>query len=99
MSQQITEEQVRHVANLSRLKLTDEQVRFFTGQLADVLGYIDKLAELDVENVEPLAHPTEMTNKLRADEPGEPMSNDRALANAPDADPPYFNVPRVLEGG
>ena len=82
MPKKITEADVRHVAQLSRLKLSDEQIAFFTGQLADVLGYIDKLSELDVEGVAPMPHPTNMTNKLRADDPTPGMPVDQALANA-----------------
>ena len=100
MPEKITEEQVRHVAKLSRLKLAEEQVGFFASQLSHVLDYISKLNELDVEGVEPMAHPTRMTNKFRDDEPGEPIPVDAALANAPAADPPFFKVPKVLgEGG
>ncbi len=100
MSARITEANVRHVAQLSRLKLTDEQVAFFTGQLAEVLEYIDKLRELDVDDVQPLPHPTDMTNRFRDDQPTQAMPVDEALRNAPDADPPFFKVPKVLgEGG
>jgi aspartyl-tRNA(Asn)/glutamyl-tRNA(Gln) amidotransferase subunit C len=96
MPDKITEQQVRHVARLSRLKLSDEQMRAFASELGEVLDYIDKLNELDVEGVEPMAHPTDMTNRFREDEPAEPLSVDEALANAPDADRPYFKVPKVL---
>jgi aspartyl-tRNA(Asn)/glutamyl-tRNA(Gln) amidotransferase subunit C len=95
----ITEKDVRHVAKLSRLKLSDEQVHYFTAQLSNVLGYIDKLAELNVEGVEPMAHPTDMTNSFRDDTPGTPLPVDMALANAPDSDPPFFKVPKVLGDG
>ncbi len=99
MSEKLTENDVRKVAKLSRLKLTDDQVAFYTDQLAHVLGYIDKLSELDVDNVEPMAHPTDMTNKLRPDEPTAGMPVDAALANAPASDPPFFKVPKVLGEG
>ena len=99
MSQPITEADVRHVAKLSRLNLTDEQVAHYTEQLADVLGYMDKLAELDLDGVEPLAHPTELTNALREDVATNPISTDAALMNAPASDPPFFKVPKVLGDG
>ncbi|QNN22980.1 Asp-tRNA(Asn)/Glu-tRNA(Gln) amidotransferase subunit GatC [Planctomycetales bacterium ZRK34] len=99
MSHQLTEAEVRHVAKLSRLKLTDEQVHNFTTQLGNVLEYIDKLSELDVENVEPMAHPTSMTNKLREDVVTEALPIDKVLHNAPASDPPYFKVPKVLGDG
>ncbi len=96
MAEKLTEAEVRHVAKLSRLKLTDEQVGYFAEQLSHVLAYIDKLSELDVEGVEPMAHPTGMTNCLRPDEPTPGMPVAEALRNAPDADPPFFKVPKVL---
>jgi aspartyl-tRNA(Asn)/glutamyl-tRNA(Gln) amidotransferase subunit C len=99
MAPRITEADVRHVAQLSRLKLTDPQVHFFTEQLAHVLGYIDKLNELDVDGVEPMPHPTDMTNRFREDVPTPGMPIDQALRNAPDADPPFFKVPKVLGDG
>ena len=99
MSNKITEQDVRHVAKLSRLKLDDEQIQHFTGQLSSVLEYIDKLNELDVTNVEPMAHPTDMTNVLREDVPTEPLPVDKALQNAPAAVEPYFKVPKVLGDG
>ena len=95
----ISEAQVRHVAKLSRLKLNDEQVAHFATSLSRVMGYVSKLSELDVENVEPMAHPTDMTNHFREDEPTQPLPVDKALANAPDADPPFFKVPKVLGDG
>src|SRR5687768_12889268 len=95
----ITETDVRHVARLSRLKLTDEEVSLYTAQLARVLEYVAKLEELDLAGVEPMAHPTDIANKLREDVPTDPMSLDAALANAPAADPPFFKVPKVLGEG
>ena len=99
MSTSISEASVRHAANLSRLKLTDEQVRFFTEQLSGVLDYIAKLNELDVDGVEPMAHPTEIVNRFREDQVTEPLPVDQVLANAPASDPPFFKVPKVLGEG
>ena len=99
MSQTISEASVRHAAVLSRLKLSDEQVRFFTEQLAGILDYIAKLNELDVEGVEPMAHPTDIVNRFRDDEVRDSLSVQQVLANAPQADPPYFKVPKVLGDG
>lgn len=99
MAEKLTEEQVRHVAMLSRLKLSDPQIHAFAEQLSHVLDYMDKLNELDVEGVEPMAHPLEMTNKLRADEERAGLPNEQVLGNAPDADPPFFKVPKVLGEG
>lgn len=95
----ITEADVRHVAKLSRLHVSDEQVRHFTVQLAAVLGHISKLNELDVEGVEPMAHPLELVNVLRPDVEQPGILTDVALANAPAKTPPFFKVPKVLGDG
>ena len=96
MTQQLTDDQVRHVAKLSRLQLTDEQIHHFAGQLSAVLDYISKLNELDVSQVEPMAHAVDLTDVLRHDEPGQPLSVEAVLANSPAAHPPFFKVPKVL---
>ncbi len=95
----ITEQEVRHVARLSRLAMTDQQIHHFTEQLAGVLDYVAKLNELDVEGVEPMAHALEMTNVMRDDvnQPG--LSVETALANAPERSFPYFKAPRILGEG
>jgi len=99
MSEQLTEDQVRHVAKLSRLRLSDDEVRRFAGQLSAVLRHVAKLNELDVEGVEPMAHAMDVSNILRDDEPIPGMPVERVLANAPDADPPFFKVPKVIGEG
>ena len=95
----LTDEQVRHVAKLSRLTLTDEQIHRFAQQLSGVLEHISKLEELDVEGVEPMAHAMDMTNVLREDEPAEGLTVEAVLANAPEKSPPFFKVPKVLGDG
>jgi aspartyl/glutamyl-tRNA(Asn/Gln) amidotransferase C subunit len=99
MPEPINEADVRHVAKLARLRLSDAQVAHFTEQLAHILGHIDKLQEVDVEGVEPMAHALDLRNALRddAEQPG--MATDAALANAPAADEPFFVVPKVLGEG
>lgn len=99
MSDRITEQDVRHVAKLSRLRLSDAEVAHFTEQLAAVLDYIAKLNELDVAGVEPMAHPLDLANVLRDDVEQPGIAVDMALANAPDRSPPFFKVPKVLGEG
>ena len=99
MSEKISEKDVRHAASLSRLKLSDEQIRFFTQQLSDVLNYIAKLNELDVDGVEPMAHPSDNVNRFRPDQITEPLTQAEALSNSPASDPPFFKVPKVLGDG
>ncbi len=92
----LTEEQVRHVAHLARLKITDEEVHLFTRQLGAILEYIAQLEELDTSDVEPLAHCLPVHNVLREDEIRPSLSNDQALQNAPQRDGEFFAVPKVL---
>ncbi|HEX7010688.1 MAG TPA: Asp-tRNA(Asn)/Glu-tRNA(Gln) amidotransferase subunit GatC [Phycisphaeraceae bacterium] len=98
-SRRITQEQVRHVARLSRLHLSDAEVSQFTAQLERVLDYIAQLNELDVANVEPMAHALDLTNVLREDVEQPGLTVEAALANAPDQAPPFFKVPKVLGEG
>jgi aspartyl-tRNA(Asn)/glutamyl-tRNA(Gln) amidotransferase subunit C len=93
----IDEAQVRHIAKLSRLKLSEDEVRTYAAQLAKIVEYVDQLREVNTDGVEPLAHPLPITNVLRADEPHECLSPEQALANAPQREGTYFKVPAVLD--
>jgi len=96
MAEKIDTDLVRHIGKLSRIELTDEQVRTFAVQLSSILEYFDKLQELDTEKVEPMAHAVEMHNVLAEDVVGESLSADDALANAPARDGDFFKVPKVI---
>lgn len=96
MSKKITPDVVRHIGKLSRIELTDDEVATFTSQFGDIIEYIDKLQELDTENVEPMAHAVELTNVLAEDVPHESLTTDQALANAPAREGDFFKVPRIL---
>jgi aspartyl-tRNA(Asn)/glutamyl-tRNA(Gln) amidotransferase subunit C len=97
MSENLTPDVVRRVARLSRLKLKDEEVTKLAAELSQVLHYVDQLDELDVANVEPMAHAIELTNVFRADEPRPSLPREAALANAPKSDGKYFLVPPILD--
>lgn len=97
MSKKIDENQVRHVAKLSRLDLSEEQVAQFSGQLSEVLEYIEKLNELDTDGVEPLAHCLPLHNVFRDDTVKTSLDIDEALANAPQRFDEYFKVPKILD--
>ncbi len=99
MSDRIDLEEVHRIAHLSRLKLTDDECARFGVQLASLLGYFDKLQELDTEGVEPTAHAVNVENVFRDDEPVVPLALEAVLANAPAAASPYFKVPKVLDQG
>jgi len=96
MPHPISKETVREVARLARLNLTDDQAALFASQLGDVLGAIDQLKQLDVENVKPMPHALDQLNVFRQDKesPGMPVAS--ALDNAPDKDEPFFKVPKIL---
>ena len=96
----ITEEEVRYVADLANLKLTEAEVRKFQADLDEILVHVDKLNEIDTSNVEPMAqvlYESEPAATLRADREVPPLDNADAVANAPAAGAGYFKVPLVIE--
>ena len=97
MSDKLTEDQVRHVAKLARLKCSDQEIALFTSQLGDILDYVEQLQQLDTEDVEPLAHCLPVNNIFREDDIKPSLTNDQALANAPSRDGEFFAVPKVLD--
>ena len=99
MAEKIDQIQVRKVAKLSRLELTEAEVEEFTGQLSAILGYVEKMNELDTAEVEPLAHCLPISNVLREDTPKESLGTERVLANAPQRDEEFFKVPKILDDG
>ena len=88
---------VRYVANLGRLGLSAEEEKLFGGQLSDILAYVEKIAELDLEGVEPTAHAVPMHNVMRKDEVGACLPREKALSNAPDSAMGGFKVPAIIE--
>ena len=80
----IEREQVLHVAKLSRLKLTDEEVGRLEGELSSILDHVDRLAEIDIEGIEPTSHVVPLENVLRDDVPRPSLDRATALDQAPD---------------
>ncbi len=97
MAGRIDEIQVRHIAKLARLNLSEAEVRLFAGQLAEILDYFRQLEAVNTDGVEPLAHALPLTNVIRGDEPGRTFDTEIALANAPQREGPFFRVPPVLD--
>lgn len=95
----ITETEVRHIAHLARLKLSDEEVARFSAQLSDILGYMATLNEVDTTDVPPTAHTLPVRNVFRTDEVTAGLTLDAALANAPQREGSFFGVPKVLDQG
>ncbi len=97
MARKIDVPQVRKVARLSRLELTEAEVEEFTGQLSAILDYVEKMNELDTDDVEPLAHCLPVSNVFRADSIKESLGTEKTLANAPQRDGEFFKVPKILD--
>jgi aspartyl-tRNA(Asn)/glutamyl-tRNA(Gln) amidotransferase subunit C len=92
----VTRKDVEYIAELARLKFKDEELDSFTSQLNQILKYIEKLDELDTEDVEPLSHPVENENVFRKDEVKPCVNREDALNNAPDKNDEFFKVPKVM---
>ncbi|OGV22465.1 MAG: asparaginyl/glutamyl-tRNA amidotransferase subunit C [Ignavibacteria bacterium RIFOXYA2_FULL_37_17] len=92
----VTRKDVEYIAELARLKFKDEELESFTHQLNEILSYVDKLNQLDTENVEPLSHPVENINVFRNDELKQSIAREEALKNAPDSTEEFFKVPKVI---
>jgi aspartyl-tRNA(Asn)/glutamyl-tRNA(Gln) amidotransferase subunit C len=88
---------IKYVAHLARLKLTPEEETQLGAQLGNILGYIEKLKEVDVTGVEPTAHAFPLVNVFRPDEPRPGLSTEEALRNAPKRANGLFVVPKVVE--
>ncbi len=92
-----TDLDVKYVAHLARLNLTAEEEQKFGAQLGQVLGYIEKLNQLDVSQVEPTAHAVPLVNVTRPDEVRPSITNEEALKNAPAKANGLFVVPKIVE--
>jgi aspartyl-tRNA(Asn)/glutamyl-tRNA(Gln) amidotransferase subunit C len=88
---------VAYVARLARLKLTETEAQLFQKQLGDVLKYVEKLRELDVSNVQAMAHGIPIFNVFREDEPRDWFTAKEASSNAPRQRDGLFIVPKVVE--
>jgi aspartyl-tRNA(Asn)/glutamyl-tRNA(Gln) amidotransferase subunit C len=93
----ITEADVRYVARLARLRLEPEELRRMTSELAKILAHVNKIAELDIAHVPPMAHVLDVVNVTRADEERPSISREEALKNAPAASDDSFRVPRMSQ--
>lgn len=87
---------VRYVAKLARLALTEDEANTYGGQLADILGHVDALGELDTSDVAATAQVIESRNVWREDELQPCLSRDEVLAEAPQAHGAYIRVPRII---
>jgi aspartyl-tRNA(Asn)/glutamyl-tRNA(Gln) amidotransferase subunit C len=91
----ITREDVLHVAALARLEIPEDEVDAVQDQLGAILEAVGKVSELDLRDVEPMTHPLDLVNQWAEDEPRPSLSQEDALANAPDPAEGSFRVPAV----
>ena len=88
---------LQHVVNLARINLSPEEGARIRPQMQEILKYVDKLNELNIDNIEPTAHAVPLTNVMRADEVQSSLSQDDALRNAPRQADGLFVVPKIVE--
>jgi len=93
----ISEDQVKHVAHLARLAITEEEAQKFTKQLDEMITYAEQLNELDTENVEPTSHVLDIRNVMREDVSKPGLPNEEVLKNAPDHQDGQIKVPSIME--
>ena len=93
----LTAEQVRWVAHLARLELSESELETMTRQLSGIIDYVNQLQQVQTDGVEPMAHPLPIHNVFRADEPADSLPVAAALANAPERQGDFYSVPAVLE--
>ncbi len=98
MAELLNLDEVRHVAKLARLKLSHEQLQQYRRELSSVVAHIAKLHEVDVQGVEPMAHPHDLTNRLDEDEVVAPMPVEQVLGPAPAVKDQFLTVPKVFGG-
>jgi aspartyl-tRNA(Asn)/glutamyl-tRNA(Gln) amidotransferase subunit C len=92
----LTPEDVRHVAELAKLSLTDEEVVEYAEQLSAILAYAERLSEVDTSGIPPTPFVLPLASVMREDEPEPGLTNEEALANAPDAADGFFRVKAVF---
>ena len=93
----LSRDEVRHVGLLARLGLAPGDEDFYAGQLSGILQHIDRLQQLDTEEIPPTAQVVEIPSRLRDDEPRPSLTQDEALANAPAKVDGFFRVPSIQE--
>ncbi|MCL2760160.1 MAG: Asp-tRNA(Asn)/Glu-tRNA(Gln) amidotransferase subunit GatC [Desulfuromonadales bacterium] len=93
----ITKDQIKQVATLARLELSEQEITTFTNQMDSILAYVDKLSELDVSGITPTSHAVPLENRFREDVVTPSIGVENALANAPDKVDGFFRVPKVIE--
>ena len=97
MQAKITGEEIEHIAMLARLHLTGEEKELFSSQLSSILGYMEKLGELETRDIEPTSHVLSLNNVMREDEAAPCLPREEALMNAPSRTEKFYRVPKIIE--
>jgi len=93
----VSPEEVRHVADLARIALSDEEMAVFAPQLERILDYIEQLRQVPTDNVDPTSHVVPLSNVLREDDVGACLPMETVVALAPVRQGPFVKVPRIIE--
>ncbi len=93
----ITKEEVKYVANLARLNVTEQEADELCAQMADIISFADALGEIDTQGIEPTNHAIKVENVLREDVVGESYDREEIVRNAPAKQAGCYTVPRVVE--
>jgi aspartyl-tRNA(Asn)/glutamyl-tRNA(Gln) amidotransferase subunit C len=88
---------IEHLALLARLELSESEKELFSGQVENIINYIDQLNELDTSDVEPTAHILSMKNIFREDNATASLPQNKAMQNAPERDGSFYRVPKIIE--
>lgn len=99
MASPLSADQVRKVARLSRLAISDDRIEEYRAKLVAVLGYMERLQELDLSGVEPMTNVAGAVNRFDRDEPGPMLGAAALMKMAPESLPPFIKVPKVLDEG
>lgn len=91
----ISIEDVKHVAKLARLELTETEIEKFSKQLGDILKYVEQMNEVDTQGVEPMAHPIPVVNVMREDIVKYEQTKEELMKNAPAEEDGFFKVPKI----
>jgi aspartyl-tRNA(Asn)/glutamyl-tRNA(Gln) amidotransferase subunit C len=93
----ISKQEVEHVAKLARLELSEQEKDKLTDQLSNILTYVETLNSLDTKGVEPTSHVLDIKNVMRDDVAMQGLTQEQALANAPDKAAGHYKVPKIIE--
>ncbi|MDY6820528.1 MAG: Asp-tRNA(Asn)/Glu-tRNA(Gln) amidotransferase subunit GatC [Deferribacterota bacterium] len=95
---ELTKESVLHVARLAYLSIDDEKLDRFTEEFNDIVNYVEKLSEINTDNIEPTSHVLEIKNVFREDFAQPSLDKEEVFKNAPQYEKDHFKVPRIIEG-